>query len=476
MAINIVLYHSNLERTRVDKTLALSDTNKTTIQGTLKEECDLLYPVIMVEFNSVPTYNYMYISAFNRYYFIDKIVCVQNNLYRLHCTVDVLMSWKSDILNLSPYVSRNETEYTTNLSDDIYGNQADVNITPILSSSVSGDWFGTDDIGSGGEGEKRWIVQVQGRPSKGTGTPEQTYVDHNYSIPVLALDKNGFKDFAKKLSMQAVEPPIQDSIVSAYLLPIEPVRDVGSIDRISIVGGGNFNDITFSTVQDLVLSAIREITWTFDITHYTGENAYKNYAPYRKYLLSFLPFGELTLDSNIITGSNVYVKATVDCYFGDARLYYRGKTTDEWRYLANANVAKPLPFSSTNIDVLKAGTGVITSALGVGASIATGNVLPAVIGAVGGLSSTVQGFTPSNQNKQGAYNHVDDEPTLYVYDTIQTDKSPSLYGRPLNKVKQLSTLVGKGLTICNRVHLENIPATSNEQNTIEQLLTTGIIL
>lgn len=44
------------------------------------------------------TFNYVDIPGFNRKYFIDSISIVANNLYRIQLSVDVLETYKADIL------------------------------------------------------------------------------------------------------------------------------------------------------------------------------------------------------------------------------------------------------------------------------------------------------------------------------------------------------------------------------------------
>ena len=71
-----------------------------TIEVPLKQDTDRLNPNILIYSDlSLEIMNYCYIDEFNRYYFIDKIEQVRNNLYRIRCKVDVLESYKIEILN-----------------------------------------------------------------------------------------------------------------------------------------------------------------------------------------------------------------------------------------------------------------------------------------------------------------------------------------------------------------------------------------
>ena len=114
MTIN--LYQSSAEDKRVDKTNYL--TSAGTLTGTLKEETSIIDPSILIEQATLPTFNYIYIPDFNRYYFVSNPVSVRKNLWRINCHVDVLMSYKTGILNMTCLVARNEYNFTPTLEDE----------------------------------------------------------------------------------------------------------------------------------------------------------------------------------------------------------------------------------------------------------------------------------------------------------------------------------------------------------------------
>ena len=79
-------------------------------EGTLREETSIIEPSILLQ-NSIPLrYNYAYISDFKRYYFINNIESVRNDLWKLELKVDPLMSFKADILSLKVVVDKQSDE------------------------------------------------------------------------------------------------------------------------------------------------------------------------------------------------------------------------------------------------------------------------------------------------------------------------------------------------------------------------------
>lgn len=120
--MTITFYHNTSENNRVDKSSFLDESTKLTIQGTLRDECSIMNPVIMIEYTATATfmYNYCLIPYFNRYYYINNITCVRNGLYRLELSVDVLMTYKTDILQQKAVISRQENEYNLYLPDNSF--------------------------------------------------------------------------------------------------------------------------------------------------------------------------------------------------------------------------------------------------------------------------------------------------------------------------------------------------------------------
>lgn len=115
-SFNLLLYQNKAESNRLDKTNYIELIGN--ITGVLRNECSIISPVIEIEMDDIPTFNYVYIPVFNRYYFVDNIVSVRNRLWRISMSVDVLMSFKEQILKQYGFIKRNEFSYNQNLVDD----------------------------------------------------------------------------------------------------------------------------------------------------------------------------------------------------------------------------------------------------------------------------------------------------------------------------------------------------------------------
>lgn len=118
--VEIKLYQTASEPTMVEKTLV----EKATVTGYFKQVQDITAPVIDLAFNDRDTFNlyfnsnYAHIALFNRYYFISRKEVGMNNILSIYMDEDVLMSFKNEIYNLTPLVTRQATDYDSSLVDN----------------------------------------------------------------------------------------------------------------------------------------------------------------------------------------------------------------------------------------------------------------------------------------------------------------------------------------------------------------------
>ena len=68
---------------------------------------DLVNPFIRLTAD-VTQYNYCYIRELERYYFIDNIIIESNNIKKYFLSIDVLMSYKNQIMNNKTHIIESE--------------------------------------------------------------------------------------------------------------------------------------------------------------------------------------------------------------------------------------------------------------------------------------------------------------------------------------------------------------------------------
>lgn len=111
--MNIKLCSSTSEIVAINKDISIIDDVSATIKGALSVE----NPVLILQYKSdiQPNVNYVYIQEYNRYYFVTDIINLTGGRYEIHCKVDVLMSFKDDILNLSCIVDKQSSKDNANM-------------------------------------------------------------------------------------------------------------------------------------------------------------------------------------------------------------------------------------------------------------------------------------------------------------------------------------------------------------------------
>lgn len=124
--MKITLYNTTSENNRLNKNLTkildienakvMNTSNLLNLQIFIKRD-------LVSDFNKI---NYLYIDSYKRYYFVD--VTIENGFLVLNCSIDVLMTYKNAILNLTATVTRNENLKNGYLEDKNYNIMAYENI------------------------------------------------------------------------------------------------------------------------------------------------------------------------------------------------------------------------------------------------------------------------------------------------------------------------------------------------------------
>lgn len=108
-----ILYNNVSDSRKINKNL----TELSTINITLYLDTNVETPVFKVK-NYINNANYMYVPDLHRYYYINNYT-LSNQCVYLHCSVDVLVTYKTEILNSECLISRSETDYNDNIVDTI---------------------------------------------------------------------------------------------------------------------------------------------------------------------------------------------------------------------------------------------------------------------------------------------------------------------------------------------------------------------
>ena len=100
--MDVVFYYNASDDKVINKTLIGGET----MSGQARDSINVMNPIVRFESDEVLRYNYAYIPQLQRYYAITEITAAYDNLYDVSFAVDVLMSFRADILTLSVIVDK----------------------------------------------------------------------------------------------------------------------------------------------------------------------------------------------------------------------------------------------------------------------------------------------------------------------------------------------------------------------------------
>lgn len=120
MSFPVILYTNKSQSNYITKEI----TAVQTVQCVLRDSVSVTDPVLLLEKSDMvfagTSVNYAYIEQFGRYYYVTNIISVNNNLWEIHCHVDVLMTYKAQILAQNAVVARQEEKYNLYFDDGIF--------------------------------------------------------------------------------------------------------------------------------------------------------------------------------------------------------------------------------------------------------------------------------------------------------------------------------------------------------------------
>lgn len=431
-----------------------ADTVKWETTGQLKNNTSVLNPVILLKGGEdIAQYNYVYLPNFSRYYHVTDCAWV-SGLWELSCSVDVLGSFRSEILASNQYVLRSASHSNVMIPDNMYPvvtNSTIAHTERELTMSNSG-CFVIGCIGKGNS-EASGVSYYVLNPSQMASLTDYLFTDTLY---------DGLTD-TLKYSFN----PMQ-YIVSCKWFPYDKMTT-----------GGNSSTVQFgwwnsgigckkaAAWYDIDGGRIGKIV-SIDLPKHPGGGYFYGNG-FTKYNLLLPGAGEIALDCDLLTASNtLQIGAYIDPVTGIITycLYYGADT--------NTFVQGQIGVDVQLSQVLSNPLGVIES----GANVAGRFLLGDILGGIGAIGSAVESAMPSvsrmgtNGNRTIAeyQNKIEIRAEFYT----QAEKSPSKYGSPLCANRVLSTLTG--FTQCGNPQISIPTATSTETDDILTTLESGVII
>lgn len=429
---SLTLYNLTCEKNVVTKTSYL--TNSRLVNGQLEEETDITKPSVLLDTESwiidVFKYNYAYIPLFKRYYFIDKIVSVRMNVYRIYLSVDVLYTYDSDIRLQDAFVLRSASNYDELLVDErmpftdyFQIGLIDVNSvypTPIANNCVNvtfsnkptGNTYVLSAINPSYTNND-YVGTVT--PPTNSGLPSVEYAS-SYKIRTLyAMDVadmttlicalRNFSSFASYVN-SIVMYPFNVSNICTTVNKYIKVND----KFLSSLDGGSWKD-TSSGNQPV---PAEEIEWCnmgyiiiadFDMSTSSFATSSETREPNAYYEL-WLPFYDwVKIDSNDLFSGRLIVYYTVDMDSGFANVNIKKYSEDKPFFSAPCQLGMKIPITASNTEELTAQKqnnalnltlGLVGAGVSAGVGIVSGNPLALVGGVLSGSKAIASVVNANN--------------------------------------------------------------------------------
>lgn len=114
---------------KIDKNLTLVETYS---NAEIVGDMIIQSPTISLQldsFTDVINFNYIYIPELRRYYYVKNSTIREDGFVQIQCSVDVLKSFKTDILASTQYVERQENKCSYQVPDKGYTIKSNRNLT-----------------------------------------------------------------------------------------------------------------------------------------------------------------------------------------------------------------------------------------------------------------------------------------------------------------------------------------------------------
>lgn len=100
--MEVILYYNASDYRVINKRLVGGES----FIGQARDEINIMSPVIRFDSPNILRYNYAYIPELQRYYVIQSVNAFREGLWDVSMSVDVLMSFRGDIMALSVIVDK----------------------------------------------------------------------------------------------------------------------------------------------------------------------------------------------------------------------------------------------------------------------------------------------------------------------------------------------------------------------------------
>lgn len=436
---------------------------------TIREACSVTTPRLSLSSVWDPaTYNYCWIPQWDRYYWVDEWTYA-GGLWWCSLRVDVLASLRDTIRASSQYVTRAAAEWDNEIVDSFSVPRAD----PVKSISAPSRYVGSynaDGFLASHPAQGYYIVGVINADENqvgGTTYYAFTAAQFRHFTAYLFSDISDWIDtdglgISQEL-LKCLFNPMQ-FITSCFWVPC----NVTGTD-ITAISLGYFAvfDMPCKRLNNYVAGA----SAFFNLPQHPqkGRGLWLGCAPYTSYRIEFPVIGTIALPGEkLLNTTEVQLALYTDLTNGMCNIQVVDTGTGYLLHQAQMMLGVPISLANTGIRV--------PEILGGARNIAEGYNSGSISAAFDGVGNILGSISPnvSTLNANGNMAVMGFDPVLQTDFIMVSDDDLADMGRPLCKVRQLSSL--PGYVRCGHAHLPAVYYTRSEIGEAEGLLEGGVFI
>lgn len=425
-------------------------SNGTTIDVVLKERTSILNPTFVVKNNNALNWNYCFFNG--RYYFLSNVTSRTSNIWEMSFTVDVLATYKNEIVNSECYTLRasNGNKFIV----DTLSVPIEMSTVETLSTEAMFDYAGT------------FILGVANFQAPLTGQGITLYQVSTSQIRSILHEMY-------KTSWQ--ETKLSEALLRDILDPWQFICSLswcaGAYTNTTpalIAVGYTTTEVTGKPFLDNSITFNKTLKTNSDFT------SFRDFEPYSEYYFNAgiggkvqVPAKVLEKNKDISINGEIDINtctATFDVFCGD---YEIG--------VFQIPCGGQIPLAKSNSPGV---LGAITSAIGAGLSVIGNNVTGAIQNSInamgsiaGGSTVSVRGGTNTTSYPQGAFTFTVEKLKHEVSEN--SENHANIYGVPSCKIKRISDC---GHFVMTDNASINISGTEEEKENVNSMLNGGVYI
>lgn len=478
--MQIKLYKMQCEKNKINKTSYL--TNEVVIEGSFVEGTSLIKPSIRIQIENFG-YNYVIIPQFGRAYFVDNVIVERTMMFRVDLVVDVLYTYRTDILNQNAFLDRtsNASYNTKEIKDQylLFSNEIVIDRLQSLNLSIF-DNINYKDFSfrvemidskqlSGANGDvvnKEWL-NIPASPLSGINSFTTVYYMNLSQLAQISTYCLANSEFASR-------------VISITAIPIN-AKSIGMVTKKKDIF---FNeDIAMRDVYYISEleneNGIKNLSGQFPFYYKSNGYEFYEFSPYKECYI-FLPYYGLEKIPSEYIRNGITVEMLIN--FSTAKLLYciSYVDNDDKPYpliTVESNIGVDIPITATNLQEIRRtqesvglnnfGRFIASAAVGVG-GVLSGNPFLALAGLGGAIGSIFQGAaavaaipdpTATTRGQSSSSLNVFQPTTILLFSISRKqvnsmDDYNTIIGLPSGRKVKLSQLNDSDIVSIAELHLD----------------------